>query len=92
MKISLIGLSVLILGVSLYSFYQFRDRHPNYLIDINLKSTQNEMRAGFAKVDITPVGFESWTDHNGDSKFNPEDGDTFIDSNGNGKFDAIWLA
>jgi hypothetical protein len=92
LKISLIGLSFLILGVLLYSFYQFRDRHPNYLIDINLKSTQNEMRAGFAKVDITPVGFESWTDNNGDSKFNPEDGDTFIDSNGNGKFDAIWLA
>lgn len=92
LKIILISLGVLILATWLYSMYQFRDRHPNYLIDINLKSTQNEVQAGFAKVDITPVGFESWTDHNGDSRFNPADGDTFIDSNGNGKFDAIWLA
>lgn len=92
LKIILISLGVLILATWLYSMYQFRDRHPNYLIDISLKSTQNEVQAGFAKVDITPVGFESWTDHNGDSKFNPADGDTFIDSNGNGEFDAIWLA
>jgi hypothetical protein len=88
----LIGIAVLILGVWLYSLYQFRDRHPNYLVNINLKSSQDEILAGFAKVDITPNPFETWTDANGDSKFNPKDGDSYTDANNNGKFDAIWLA
>lgn len=92
LKIFLTVIGILILGLGSYSLYQFRDRHPNYQIDINLKSSLNEVQAGFAKVDITPKGFESWIDHNGDSKFNPADGDSFIDSNGNGSFDAIWLA
>jgi hypothetical protein len=61
-------------------------------VDINLQSTQNEILAGFAKVDITPKGFETWTDANGDSRYKPENGDTFDDSNGNGRFDAVWLA
>ncbi len=85
-----VGISVLLLWI--YSQYQFRDRHPGYTVDIDLKSAQTDLLAGFAKVNITPENFETWTDANGDSKFNPEDGDTFVDANGNGKFDAIWLA
>jgi len=88
----LIFLTISLFGIWMFSLYQFRDRHNGYGIDINLKSSQNEIFAGFAKVDITPQGFETWTDVNGDSKFKPEDGDTFEDENGNGKFDAIWLA
>lgn len=88
----LILAGTLLFGIWIYSLYQFRDRHSGYSLDINLKSSQNEIFAGFAKVDITPQGFETWIDANGDSKFKPEDGDTFEDANGNGKFDAIWLA
>lgn len=88
----LIFAGVLLIGVWLYSLYQFRDRHSGYEVDINLRSTQNEILAGFAKVDITPRNFETWADANGDSRYNPEDGDTFEDSNGNGEFDAVWLA
>lgn len=88
----LIFLVIAILGIWLYSLHQFRDRHPDYEVDINLKSSQNEVLAGFAKVDITPKGFETWTDANGDSKYNPAEGDTYLDANSNGKFDAIWLA
>ncbi|RIW15596.1 hypothetical protein D0X99_09195 [Algoriphagus lacus] len=88
----LIFLSLSILGIWIFSLYQFRDRHQDYSVDIDLKSSQKYVLAGFAKVDITPQGFETWTDANSDSRFNPEDGDTFEDANGNGEFDAIWLA
>ena len=88
----LIFAGIFLIGIWLYSLYQFRDRHADYLVDIDLKSSPTEIRAGFAKVDITPQGFETWTDANGDSRYNPEDGDTFEDANGNGKFDAVWLA
>ena len=88
----LILVGTLLFGIWIYSLYQFRDRHSGYSVDINLKSSQNEILAGFAKVDITPQGFETWTDVNGDSRYNPADGDTYEDTNGNGKFDAIWLA
>lgn len=85
-----VGFSVVSLWI--YSMYQFRDRHQGYALDIDLKSSQADVLAGFSKVDITPQNFETWTDANGDSKFNPDDGDTFVDADGNGKFDAIWLA
>lgn len=61
-------------------------------MDINLKSSQNEVNAGFAKVNITPKNFETWTDSNGDSRYNQADGDSFEDTNGNGVFDAVWIA
>lgn len=88
----LIFLGVSFLGIWLFSLYQFRDRYQGYTVDIDLKSSQNEMLAGFAKVDITPKNFETWTDVNVDSRYKQEDGDTFEDANGDGKFDAIWLA
>jgi hypothetical protein len=50
------------------------------------------LEAGFAKVDITPTDFETWEDVDGNAKYDPKSGDRFIDKNGNGKFDAIWLA
>lgn len=80
------------IGLWIFSSHQFRDRHKGYSIDLKLRSSQNEMLAGFAKVDITPVNFETWTDANGDSKYHSGDGDTYEDANGNGQFDAIWLA
>lgn len=92
LNLLLLWIGLAILGIWIYSIYQFRDRHNGYSVDINLKSTQNEVLAGFSKVDITPKVFETWTDVNGDSRYNPEDGDSFEDANGDGQFDAIWLA
>jgi hypothetical protein len=88
----LIFAGILAIGIWLFSLYQFRDRHAGYQVDIDLRSTQNNISAGFAKIDITPTNFETWTDANGDSRYNPEDGDSFEDANGNGEFDAVWLA
>ncbi|TDQ19105.1 hypothetical protein DFQ04_0922 [Algoriphagus boseongensis] len=96
MKKALLALSILVsllvlIGIGL-GIYRFRDRHSGYGIDISLKSPKQILKAGFSKVNITPSFFETWTDANGDSRYNPEDGDTYEDSNDNGKFDAIWLA
>lgn len=50
-----------------------------------------EFRAGFGSRVITPQNFESWTDTDGDAQYSP-DIDTFNDANGNGVFDAAWMA
>ncbi len=82
----------MVVAAWLVSLYQFRDRHKDYRIDLNLQSSQNDIQAGFAKVDISPEIPDTWIDANGDSRYNPDDGDTYLDGNGNGKFDGVWLA
>ena len=47
---------------------------------------------GFAARSITPDVPDSWTDVNNDAKYIPEDGDTYEDGNGNGRFDPIYIA
>jgi hypothetical protein len=76
----------------LFSLYQFRDRHKDYWVDLNLSSGQNDILAGFSKVDISPTIPDGWEDVDGDKRYNPEKGDTYTDGNGNGKFDGVWLA
>jgi hypothetical protein len=83
---------ILLLAAWVVSIYQFRDRHAGYWIDLNLQSSRNNVQAGFAKVDISPDIPDAWVDENGDSRYNPEDGDTYTDGNGNGQFDGVWLA
>lgn len=53
------------------------------------------LHAGAAAVAITPdlTRYETeWTDANGDAAFLPLDGDTFVDRDGDGRFDGIWIA
>lgn len=84
---------VLIASVMIYGAYQFRDRHDGYWVDLKFENqSADEVKAGFAKVNISPDLTDTWTDANGDAKFNPEDGDTYVDVNGNGQFDGVWLA
>ncbi|MDQ3033735.1 MAG: hypothetical protein M3Y87_15060 [Myxococcota bacterium] len=47
--------------------------------------------AGAAAIEITPEGFETFTDTNGDSIWNAGE-EAFDDANGNGVFDAAWIA
>jgi len=54
-----------------------------------------KLYVGVAVVDITPTDLKegpSLVDANGDGLYNSEDGDTFDDTNGNLKMDAIWIA
>jgi hypothetical protein len=89
----LAGIAVALLVGVIYGFSQFRDRHPGYELNLVIApDTLRPVRAGFAKIDITPQGFDTWNDANGDARYNEKDGDTYNDLNGNGKFDAVWLA
>lgn len=85
---------VALVGIGLiFGYSQLKDRHPGYEVDLKIGTGQEQVvKIGFAKRDITPVGFDTWNDANGDSRYNKKDGDTFNDLNGNGKFDAVWLA
>jgi hypothetical protein len=92
-KIVIVFFVLLLTFIFSYTFYQFRDRHKGYDLELNyISETSTTIRAGFSKVDITPLNFDTWNDKNGDARFHEEDGDSFNDLNQNGKFDPIWLA
>ncbi len=62
--------------------------------DPGCPSASGPLEAGASAVDVTPAlaSWETeWTDVNGDACFDPGD-DTFVDTNGNQLFDALWLA
>lgn len=93
LKLSILILGTLFFIAAIYTWYQFKDRHPGYSLDIHLQaSSKGEVKAGFGKIDITPTSFDTWTDVSGNARYRPKEGDTFNDLNGNGKFDPIWLA
>lgn len=93
LKIILSVLVILVIVVIVYGWYQFRDRHQDYVLDLHLSSmTPAEIKAGFSKIDISPTHFDVWEDANGDARYEEEDGDRYHDLNGNGRFDPVWLA
>lgn len=55
--------------------------------------TPGAIEVGVAKRDITPdlSQYEPWNDVDGDGRYK-SDKDTYEDRNGNGKFDAVWMA
>ncbi len=88
-----IGMVVILLLGLLYAYSQLKDRHPGYEVDLQIKPGDAQaVNIGFSKKDITPRGFDTWNDANGDSKYSKKDGDSYNDLNGNGKFDAVWMA
>lgn len=93
LKIFLISTLVLFTFILLFTLYRFRDRHTGYEVAVSYSSSNEVLiNAGFSKVDITPIDFDTWTDTNADARFNEKDGDVYQDLNGNGKFDPIYLA
>ena len=48
-----------------------------------------QLKVGAAKRIYTPQDFETYTDENGDKQYQTTE--PFVDKNGNGKFDGIWL-
>lgn len=75
------------------SYSNMKDTHRGYSADLNVGNTNVALlKAGFAAVPITPEVPDRWEDKNGDAKYNPKDGDTFTDGNGNGVFDPVWIA
>ena len=92
-KIAGLVFLIIIAGISFRGFSNMKDRHRGYSADMKiLNSPEAALKAGFAAVAITPEVPDRWVDVNGDSKYKPRDGDYFIDGNGNGKFDPVWIA
>ncbi len=90
-----LGLFILlaVFAVSCIIMYNWRDRHPDYSIDVTIENKdQSTIKAGFAKRPITPIIVDTWNDANADNKYKEDDGDTYNDNNKNGKFDAFWIA
>ncbi len=85
---------ILFLAVLLIWFFSnMKDRNPGYTLDLKVFPGEiAPLNAGFAAVTITPEVPDRWIDMNGDAKYNPKDGDTFTDGNGNGRFDPVWIA
>ena len=93
--LKIIGISILLLllvGASVV-VYNWRDRHPDYSIDLKIENkTPQPITAGFSKKPITPTIVDTWNDANGNNKYSKDEGDTYNDNNNNGKFDAYWIA
>jgi len=87
----LIGLIILVVVVF---FINTRERHSDYTIDLQIQSNLSDtiLSVGLAKSNITPQIIDTWTDIDGNAKYEPDKGDTYQDNNGNGVFDAYWIA
>ncbi|MDR1880111.1 MAG: hypothetical protein LBQ78_04195, partial [Tannerellaceae bacterium] len=79
--------------VGLTACHIVRDRHAGYHVDMTIRAEQeNPIKAGFAALAITPPFFEPWHDADGNARYEPKKGDTYEDTNRNGKFDTYWMA
>ena len=93
LKVTGLLLLLVITGAIVMAFSNLKDRHKGYQAGMSiLNGPPAPLSAGFAAVAITPEVPETWVDVNGDAKFKKKDGDYFIDANGNGRFDAVWLS
>ncbi|MCA9730590.1 hypothetical protein KC799_00575 [candidate division KSB1 bacterium] len=70
------------------------DRHPGYDLNISIDARNQpvKLQMGFAAEPITPEVPDRWEDVNKNARYEPDKGETFTDGNGNGKFDARWIA
>ena len=87
-------LLIIILGGG-WGYLNIRDRNPGYKLDLKLpgvKSRADELLIGVAKRTITPPLKDTWVDADSNARYEPDKGDRYIDKNGNGKFDAYWMA
>ncbi len=89
---------VILLAIPLVTLaYWMKGPNRSYRVDFVLHSDavadDVPLQVGAAMREVTPPfdEYEPWTDANGDSRYNPEDGDTYEDVNGNGRPDLVWL-
>ena len=89
----LIMVAIFLFVASAFIYWRLKDKHPGFKVDISIPSgILSSLSAGFSAVVITPTVSDTWVDNNKDFQFNEKDGDTYVDVNGNGKFDAVWMA
>ncbi len=85
---------VLFLGIAAFLLHNMRDLHSGYKLDVTIlpETPTTPIKVGLAKRTITPMVEDTWTDANHNARYEPDKGDQFVDKNGNGRFDAYWLA
>jgi len=87
------GLLLLVLILAVWFGYNLKDQYPDYNLDIKiLNNAPAQLSAGFAALPITPAVPDRWDDKNKNEEYEPGEGETFTDGNGNGKFDPVWIA
>ncbi|MDR0573562.1 MAG: neutral/alkaline non-lysosomal ceramidase N-terminal domain-containing protein [Tannerella sp.] len=93
--VKITGMTLLILVLTLFvcSYNNMRDRRRGYTVDLTVQAGEPQtLRAGFAAVGITPEYMEPWNDVDGNARYEPKKGDTYEDTNGNGRFDTYRIA
>jgi hypothetical protein len=87
---------LVIAGVAVYRMWgPYRYYELDFVLSARAASpSAGGLEVGVAKRDITPELdlYDSWTDVDGNGRYEPRRGDTYTDRNGNGRFDAVWLA
>ena len=84
---------VLILAIVVFSYSNTHDKNSDYSLDLTIRSAGDApIRTGFSAITITPEIPDRWHDNDNNAKYEPKKGDTYDDLNGNGKFDAYWIA
>jgi hypothetical protein len=92
--IILILFALILLGGSC-ALYHIRDRHSGYQLNLRLPEkadSTGQFQVGLAKASITPPLEDTWVDADSNARYEPSKGDSYVDKNQNGKFDAYWLA
>lgn len=93
LKISGSFILLLLIILILWCGSNMKVRHKGYRADLKIKGGNPEsISAGFAAVSITPEVPDRWADKNNNAEYEPDKGETFTDGNGNGVFDAVWIA
>ena len=90
-----LGIVLLLLVICLLVWfgYNLKDQHPDYSINLKiLNNAPSQLFAGFSAMPITPSVPDRWDDKNKNAEYDPNQGETFTDGNGNGKFDPVWIA
>ena len=87
---------VLLIAAGIFVRYRMHGPHRDYRVDLAWASQVDAnapLEVGVGMRNITPdlSTYDSWTDSDGNSKFEPKKGDTYEDRNGNGDFDFVWL-
>ena len=84
---------LLVIGLVFWFGYNLKDQHPDYNLDLKvLNNAPAQLSAGFSATPITPAVPDRWDDKNKNAEYDPGQGETFTDGNGNGKFDPVWIA
>lgn len=86
---------LVVIAIVLISNCSFSEKDSSKLSEreISILNTKaSKLSVGFSAITITPEVPDRWTDINEDAQYNPKNGDTFIDGNGNGVFDPVWIA